>query len=262
RSQATIAANEKKFRLLIQNISEIVALIDTTGVVRFVSPQTERVLGTPAIEFMGHDVFDFVHPEERARAHEEFAKTICEPGEGVPSMLRFREASGKWVPFEVIANNQIHEPDVGGVIFTARDLRYRRELEDTVRRANADLDRRVEERTMELARANAALRLENRQRRYTERQLQESLSLLNATLESTADGILVVATDRTIRSFNQKFLEMWRLPQSAITAVTDHNLLQWAAPQLEDPEEFLNTAAGLYASPNETSLDRLKLKDG
>src|SRR5262249_43966743 len=116
--------------------------------------------------------------------------------------------------------------------------------------------------TMELARANAALRLENRQRRYTERQLQESLSLLNATLESTADGILVVATDRTIRSFNQKFLEMWRLPQSAITAVTDHNLLQWAAPQLEDPEEFLNTAAGLYASPNETSLDRLKLKDG
>src|SRR5262249_57513530 len=71
-----------------------------------------------------------------------------------------------------------------------------------------------------------------------------------------------VATDRTIRSFNQKFLEMWRLPQSAITAVTDHNLLQWAAPQLEDPEEFLNTAAGLYASPNETSLDRLKLKDG
>src|SRR5262249_30795102 len=73
RIQATVAANEKKFRLLIQNISEIVALIDTTGVVRFVSPQTERVLGTPAIEFMGHDVFDFVHPEERARAHEEFA---------------------------------------------------------------------------------------------------------------------------------------------------------------------------------------------
>src|SRR5262249_6692514 len=58
RIQATIAANERKFRLLIQNISEIVALIDTTGIVRFVSPQTERVLGTPPSEFMGHDVFD------------------------------------------------------------------------------------------------------------------------------------------------------------------------------------------------------------
>src|SRR5262249_37081696 len=212
RVQATVAANERKFRLLIQNISEIVALIDTAGVVRFVSPQTECVLGTPPGEFMGPAGFDFVHAEERGRAHEEFAKTICEPGEGIPSMLRFREGSGKWVPFEIIANNQVHEPDVGGVIFTARDLRYRRELEDTVRRANADLDRRVEERTMELARANAALRLENRARRYTERQLQESLSLLNATLESTADGILVISTDRTIRSFNQKFAEMWRIP--------------------------------------------------
>src|SRR5262249_46207724 len=86
--------------------------------------------------------------------------------------------------------------------------------------------------------------------------------LLNATLESTADGILVVSTDRTIRSFNQKFAEMWRIPQSSLTTATDHDLLQLAAPQLEDPEEFLNTAASLYASPNETSLDKLKMKDG
>jgi PAS domain S-box-containing protein len=260
--QASLTASEKKFRLLIQNISEIVALIDAKGIIRFISPQAERVLGTPASEFIGHDVFEYVHPEERARAHEEFAKTVREPGENIPSMLRFREVNGKWVPFEVIANNQIHEPDVGGVIFTARDLRYRRELEDTVRRANAELDRRVEERTMELARANAALRLENRQRRYTERQLQESLSLLNATLESTVDGILVVSMDRTIRSFNQKFMEMWRVPRSPLTAVTDHDLLRWAAPQLENSEEFLNSTATLYASPDETSLDKLRLKDG
>src|SRR5262249_59846700 len=148
RSQATIAANERKFRLLIQNISEIVALIDTTGIVRFVSPQTERVLGTPPSEFMGHDVFDFVHPEERARAHEEFAKTVCEPGEAVPSMLRFREASGKWVPFEVIANNQVHEPDVSGIIFTARDLRYRRGVGEKGPRAQSQPEVRVEPRPL------------------------------------------------------------------------------------------------------------------
>lgn len=262
RTQDSLGANEAKFRLLIQNISEIVALIDDKGVIRFISPQAERVLGLSPGEIIGNNVFDFIHPEERARAHEEYAKTVREPGEAVPSVLRLRDSAGKWIPFEIIANNQIHEPNVGGVVFTARDLRYRREIEDTIRRSNADLDRRVEERTMELARANAALRLENRQRRYTERQLQESISLLNATLESTADGILVVSTDRSIRSFNRKFVEMWRLRESALLNMADSDLIRLAAPQLENPEEFLRSTVTLYASPTQTSIDTLKLRDG
>jgi two-component system, cell cycle sensor histidine kinase and response regulator CckA len=262
RIQANISANEKKFRFLIQNISEIVALVDSLGLVSFMSPQAERVLGLSAEETIGHSVFDFIHPAERVRARAEYEKTVREPGEAVPSILRFRDAEGKWVPFEIIANNQIHEPDVRGVIFTARDLRYRRELEDAVRRSNEELDRRVQERTMELARANAALRLENRQRNYTERQLQQSLSLLNATLESTADGILVISTDRTVRSFNRKFLEMWRIPESSLANMSDEDLLRWATPQMENPDEFLEGTAALYAAPEETSLATLRLKDG
>lgn len=261
RIQASVAANEKRFRCLIHNISEIVALLDPEGIVRFVSPQAERVLGTPAAEIVGHDIFDFIHPEERARAREEYKKTIHEPGEAVPSVLRLRSGDEIWVPFEIIANNQIHEPDVGGVIFTARDLRYRRELEDAIRRSTVDLDKRVEERTMALARANAALRLENQQRRCTEKQLQESLSLLNATLESMADGILVISTDGTVQSSNQKFFEMWRIPRSAL-ATADEDLLRCAAPQVDNPEEFLKSTRKLSASLTEISLDILRLKDG
>jgi len=262
RVQATVAANEKKFRCLIHNISEIVALIDVDGTIRFISPQAERVLGTSTPEIVGQNVFDFIHPEERGRAKEEYKKTLRETGEAVPSVLKVKSADGNWVPFEIIANNQIHEPDIGGVIFTARDLRYRRELEDAIRRSNRDLDKRVQERTMDLARANAALRLENQQRRYTEKQLQESLSLLNASLESTADGILVVSTDGAVRSYNEKFLEMWRIPRSTLATSSDQDLLRWASPQMENPEEFLKRTRKLYASPDEISLDVLRLKDG
>ena len=262
RMHASVAANETKFRLLIHNISEIVSLIDRDGVVRFVSPQIERVLGISPSEATNHDVFDFVHPEERPRARQEYAQTVREPGEAVPSILRFRDVAGRWVPFEIIANNQLHEPDVAGVIFTARDLRYRRELEDSIRRANVELDKRVEERTMELARANAALRLENRQRRFTEKQLQESLSLLNATLEATADGILVIGLDGSVRSHNQRFVDMWRFPPATLATGRQEDLLRWAAPQLEHPEEFLSKVRSLYSAPEESSLDTLKLKDG
>lgn len=262
RMHASVAANETKFRLLIHNISEIVSLIDRDGVVRFVSPQIERVLGITPAEAMQRDVFEFVHPEERARARQEYAQTVREPGEAIPSILRFRDVAGRWVPFEIIANNQLHEPDVAGVVFTARDLRYRRELEDAIRRANVELDKRVEERTMELARANAALRLENRQRKFTERQLQDSLSLLNATLEATADGILVISLDGVVRSHNQRFVEMWRVPSTTLASGMQEDLLRWAAPQLENPEEFLRDVRSLYASPEGSSLDTLRLKDG
>jgi two-component system cell cycle sensor histidine kinase/response regulator CckA len=262
RIQDSIAANEKKFRFLIQNISEIVALIDAQGAIRFISPQVERVLGLSPDEIIGQDVFSFVHPEEQPRARNEFSQTVTQHGQAVPSVLRLKDSSGRWLPFEVVANNQMDEPDVGGVIFTARDLRYRRELEDEIRRANADLDRRVEERTKELARANAALRLENQQRRYTEKQLQESVSLLNATLESTADGILVVSAEGGVRSFNQKFVEMWHIPASSLVSSTDEDLLRWATPQVEDSDAFSQSTRAIYATPQKSSLDTLRLRDG
>jgi PAS domain S-box-containing protein len=262
RMYAATAASEKKFRLLIQNISEIVALIDGAGLIQFVSPQAERILGVTTAEVLGRDVFEFVHPEDRFRARQEYAKTVSEPGEGVPSVLRLRDSTGNWLPFEIIANNQMHEPSVDGVIFTARDLRYRLEVEQAIRRANADVGKHVAERTLELARANAALRLENQQRRSTEKQLQESISLLNATLESTADGILVISSDGKIRSFNHKFVEMWRLPASALAGGNDEDLLRWEAPQLEHPDEFLENTRRLYAAANGGSFDVLRLKNG
>jgi two-component system cell cycle sensor histidine kinase/response regulator CckA len=261
RLHAATAASEQKFRLLIQNISEIVALIDADGIVLFISPQVERVLGVAAADVFGHDVFEFVHPEDRPRARQEYAKTVSEPGEAVPSVLRLRDSSGNWVPFEIIANNQIAEPCVGGVIFTARSLQYRLETEQAIRRANADIGKHVAERTLELARTNAALRLENQQRRYTEKQLQESVSWLNATLESTADGILVVANDGKVRNFNRKFVEMWHFPASIMDSATEEELLLWAAPQVEHPEEFLESIQRLYASAG-ASFDVVRLKNG
>ncbi|MGZ4780083.1 MAG: PAS-domain containing protein, partial [Thermoanaerobaculia bacterium] len=49
-----------------------------------------------------------------------------------------------------------------------------------------------------------------------EQQLERSLSLLQSTLDSTADGILVVDTHGRIATFNRRFAEMWRLPAEIV----------------------------------------------
>ena len=253
---------EKWFRTLIHNISDIVALIDAAGLLRFINPRIETVLGYRSGDVLGRNIFDFIHPEDIPRATVEYSETLQRQGEGAPSVLRLRDSAGAWVPFEIIANNQLNDPEIQGVIFTARDVRYREEVEEAIRSANVDVEEPVENRTTEIAKRNADLRIENQARLHTENQFQQAISLLNATLDATADGILVVSTEGKISSCNRRFLEMWGIDCRSAVGHRDEDLLARALPQLQNSAEFLTKVKELYSSPEAISFDVLHLKDG
>src|SRR5262249_34334838 len=78
-----------------------------------------------------------------------------------------------------------------------------------------------------------------RERMKAEEDLRSTVSLLTATLESTTDGILVVALDKSISRFNQRFVEMWRIPAEIIASRDDNRALGFALEQLTDPAAFL-----------------------
>ena len=94
------------------------------------------------------------------------------------------------------------------------------------------------------------------------RELADSLSLLNATLESTADGILVVNRQGKITSYNTTFSRMWRLPAEVAESNERQELLDFVATQLKDDEAFLGKVRDVYASPEAESFDTLEFKDG
>jgi diguanylate cyclase (GGDEF)-like protein len=98
--------------------------------------------------------------------------------------------------------------------------------------------------------------------RNTVRELRETSSLLNATLESTADGLLVVGSDRTVTSFNSQFAEMWRLPTNLVASRDDHRLLEHVADQLVDADAFVARVDDLYSHPESESNEILEFKDG
>ena len=91
---------------------------------------------------------------------------------------------------------------------------------------------------------------------------EESLSLLRATLESTADGILVVDSAGDVASYNNRFIELWRIPADLLATKDDAPMLGWAADQVADPEGFVRNVARLYENPDEESFDTLELADG
>src|SRR5436309_12072112 len=100
------------------------------------------------------------------------------------------------------------------------------------------------------------------ERRLAERELRETLSLLNATFESTADGILVVDLAGRIVSFNRTFAELWRIPDSILEAKDHAQTLAFVLEQLADPQGFLSRVRELYARPDASSFDVLTFKDG
>lgn len=93
-------------------------------------------------------------------------------------------------------------------------------------------------------------------------ELRDALSLLSATLESTADGILVVAADGTIAGANERFAELWGIPADLLESHDDGRLLAFVLDQLTDPAGFIGKVQELYADPGAESLDMLEFRDG
>jgi diguanylate cyclase (GGDEF)-like protein/PAS domain S-box-containing protein len=100
------------------------------------------------------------------------------------------------------------------------------------------------------------------ERKRAEAELREALSLLSATLDSTADGILVVDHEGRIRSCNRKFAEMWRLPENVLVARDVEELRTWVLGQVREPEAFLARLRKVYSQPEAESHDTVEFLDG
>src|SRR5215472_5596628 len=87
-------------------------------------------------------------------------------------------------------------------------------------------------------------------------------SLLLATLEATADGILVVDRAGKIVRFNQRFSSLWKLPQEVLDSGDDDQAIGFVLSQLRDPDAFVQKVRDLYAHPNAESFDVLEFNDG
>jgi|SRR5579884_1106218 len=99
-------------------------------------------------------------------------------------------------------------------------------------------------------------------RRQAEEELKRTLSLLSATLESTADGILVVNEEGKIEKFNQKFIEMWNIPPAIVASCDDARVLSCILDQLNEPEEFLRNLKERYMPFDAESHDIFEFKNG
>ena len=92
--------------------------------------------------------------------------------------------------------------------------------------------------------------------------IAEKASLMEATIEASHNGILVVNTAGRITYANHRFAQMWMIPEALMAEGDDRAVMHYALDQLQDPEEFKLKVKNLYRNPEHSSDDLVKFRDG
>jgi PAS domain S-box-containing protein len=110
---------------LLAHIQDMVTVLSADGRFTWQSPSTERVLGYAPGELAGRSALELVHPEDRAEAAALLERTVAAPDAVGVLTYRVRHRDGSWREMEATGKNLLHDPRVGGVVLSARDVSER-----------------------------------------------------------------------------------------------------------------------------------------
>jgi diguanylate cyclase (GGDEF)-like protein/PAS domain S-box-containing protein len=220
------SGREARFRSLVHNAGSVIMLVSATGLLESASGAITRLLGHDPELIEMRPLTDIVAEPDRR----EVLSALREAARGAtaahPVTIRvglLRHDGKTIVPFDLSIIDLVDDPTVEGFVISAHD-----------------------------ASTHVA----------GEHELSEALSLLTATLNSTADGILVIDNDGVIAGLNRRFFEIWRIAANFVTIGDDSTKLAFVLDQLLNPQTFLARRRELDLKPENESFDTLEFKDG
>lgn len=214
--------------LVLESAGEGVLGLDPKGRITFANPAAAEMAGSEREELVGEDASALLTPEPG-----------IEGPRALPDLTGLRSThrgDGTWgrplagCPVAWVVSPAWEGEDRVGAVLTLTDITERRRHEKA--------------------------------QRQSAKELEASLSLLEATLEATEDGILVVDLDGNIVSHNDRFQELWGIPDDVLATGDDDVALDHVLDHLEDPDGFLEKVRELYAHPEAESHDEIRFEDG
>ncbi|WP_342333173.1 PAS domain S-box protein [Pedobacter sp. FW305-3-2-15-E-R2A2] len=137
--EQALVASEKRFKAMVQDGSDLIAIIDMDGKYKYVSPTSLRILGINATELIGKNVFDLMHPDDKKATVKDFQHLKYQKQlQLLP--FRFKNAEGEYRWIETIITNMVDDPTIEGMICNSRDITDRIEskikMEESISRYN------------------------------------------------------------------------------------------------------------------------------
>lgn len=123
----------EEFHALVRNATDVVTVVDASGIVRYQSASVERVLGYRFSEMVGTRLADLVHPDDRADVAARIAAAAAPPAPPVLVEARMRKKDGAWVVTETTVSDLRRDENVRGLLLTTRDVSDRKTMLDELR---------------------------------------------------------------------------------------------------------------------------------
>jgi diguanylate cyclase (GGDEF)-like protein/PAS domain S-box-containing protein len=134
REEEALRRSEEWFRSLARNSFDVVTVSGAEGTIIYDSPAIERVLGYQPDDRLGHNVFDYIHPDDQRRARDILVRVLATPGVLVALEVRGRRGDGEWRWLEVGVTNLLDDPSVCGIVANQRDITERRAFQEQLTR--------------------------------------------------------------------------------------------------------------------------------
>ncbi|PQJ10059.1 hypothetical protein CJD36_015280 [Flavipsychrobacter stenotrophus] len=134
-AEEKLRSSEHKFRALVENSMDAIALLNEEGRVMYQSASSENVTSYSVKELLENEV-SIVHPDDRGKLHSLFASTIQNPG--VPQFSRHRIAHKEkgWIDVEGTLTNLLNDKDVQAIVTNFRDVTERIQAEQRITNVN------------------------------------------------------------------------------------------------------------------------------
>ncbi|GAB4508751.1 MAG: hypothetical protein Tsb0026_07840 [Sulfuricaulis sp.] len=138
-AERALRDSEARFRAMIENSSDITALLDRDGTMRYTSPSIGRVLGYGDDELVGQNVFALIHPDDLSRVRTALTRAAENPGVAQHVEHRFKDRDGVWHYLESVGKYFLNDSPVSGVVVNSRDITARKLAEEKMREADESL---------------------------------------------------------------------------------------------------------------------------
>ncbi len=223
RAEEALRESEEKYRMLVQNANIIISIIGLNDAFQFINEGFKKILGYSEEDLVGKKGFDLIHEEDILMVKKALRKVI-----DVTVIrdveFRTRDKSGQYLYLiSNIVPIKDHLGNLTSILWVARDISERKQIE-------ADL-------------------------------YWKNL-ILEAQAETSIDGILIVDKEGKTILFNNRFKEIWNIPQEILDTRDDERMIRHVLNQLRHPEKFVKKMEYLYLHSNEKSLDQIEFKDG
>jgi adenylate cyclase len=228
-AESALRESEEQLRDLFENATDLIQSIGADGHFVYVNRAWKTTLGYSEAEITQMTVFDIIHPNSSQESidilYQAINKKTIKPNTFYPDYIQaiFITKDHQQIWLEGSISCKFAEGSLVAIRAILRDITARKQAEEA---------------------------------------LAKSVSLLQATFDSTADGILAIDRTGRIVTFNREFVEMWGIPYEVMALRDDAAMIASILDQLKDPQAFQERIESLYEQPEAESYDLLEFKDG